>query len=84
MSFLIFSVIAFAVIAAASTAIIYCFLIYKPKQVTYLSPEALSNKRAEIESIRLDAIEKAYSQEDIDDANEKCDALYELYKLKRR
>jgi hypothetical protein len=56
---------------------------YKPKQITYLSPEALNEKHIEIESIRLEALNKAYTQVDIDCANEDCDALYELYKLRR-
>lgn len=83
MSFLIITIIALILIAG-SGGTAYRLLTYKPKQITYLSPEALSDKRVQIESIRLEAIDKAYTQEDIDRANKDCDALYELYKLKRR
>jgi hypothetical protein len=59
-------------------------ILHKPKRITYLSPEALDTKRQEIEAIRLDSISRAYTQEDIDRANEECDRLNGMYQLKRR
>lgn len=63
-------------------AVVVWGLTYSPRRITYLSPEALDIKHQEIEAIRLDSVSRAYTQEDIDNANATCDELYKNYKVK--
>ncbi len=58
-------------------------ITYKPKEITYLSPEAFDMKMRELEAVRLDSIDRANSQEDIDNANATLDTLKSCYKIRR-
>jgi len=78
----ILSVIVLTVSSACG--IIFMFVKSRQPKITYLSAEALDIKHKEIESIRLDSISRAYTQEDVDRANAQCDELYKLYKIRRK
>jgi hypothetical protein len=71
------------VILTGIIAVLYA-VFHKPREITYLSPEAFDYKMREIEEIRLDTLALCTSQLDIDKINDKYDSEKEQYKVRRR
>ncbi len=67
----------------ASAAAIPVVLSYKPKRITYLSPEAFDFKMKQLEFDQASEIENAESPMEIDNINGNYDVMRNHYQIRR-